>query len=351
MKIENKMFRFISFIVLTFFGLIAELRAVPNVLVSIKPIHSLVAGVMEGVGQPELLVTDYTTSPHSYALRPSDALKIDRAEIIFWVGESYEGFLKDRLNDLTHNAQVIKLSESPDINIYSFRQGGFWGAEPKCACECQQHFGQGDGEMEDDHHHEAQDNTEDGHLWLAPNNARAIVAHVAKVLATKDPVNAPLYLANAEKLYGQLDELAKEMRETLEPIKGVPYLLVHDFMQYFDRFFGTQAVGVIRIHPELEPSVNHMVQVEKRLLEQRIALCLFAEPQFDQVRLQKVAEATKVHFGVLDYLGSDLDNGPSCYFEIMRRLAFNLAKCLSRSQVSGVREMLAEPRAISSLVQ
>ncbi|MHA1524748.1 MAG: hypothetical protein ACTSY1_10125, partial [Alphaproteobacteria bacterium] len=36
----------------------------PNVVVSIKPIHSLVAGVMEGVGRPKLLVA--ATSPHAF---------------------------------------------------------------------------------------------------------------------------------------------------------------------------------------------------------------------------------------------------------------------------------------------
>jgi zinc transport system substrate-binding protein len=344
------MFRQISFIFLLVWAWSLEAQAVPRVLVSIKPIHSLVAAVMEGAGQPELLVTDTSTSPHSYALRPSDALKMEQAEIIFWVGESYETFLKSRLEALSHTVTVVKLSESPDLNLYPMRQGGFWGVEPHCACECQQHFGD-----EEDHDHDHGDAHQayavDGHLWLAPNNARAIVAHVAKTLADKDPINAPLYMANAEKMYGQLSDLAQELTEMLEPVKGIHYLLVHDFMQYFDRFFGTEAVGVIRIHPEIEPSMAHMVQVQKRLVEQRIAHCLFAEPQFDQKRLKKMAESAKVHFGILDYLGSDLEPGPSCYFEIMRRLGLNLVKSLNKPQISGVHEMLAEPRVILNPAQ
>ncbi len=44
----------------------------PHVVASIKPVHALVAGVMEGVGSPGLLIQG-NASPHAYTLRPSDA--------------------------------------------------------------------------------------------------------------------------------------------------------------------------------------------------------------------------------------------------------------------------------------
>ena len=44
----------------------------PAVMASIKPVHSLVVGVMQGVGTPGLIV-DGAASPHDYALKPSQA--------------------------------------------------------------------------------------------------------------------------------------------------------------------------------------------------------------------------------------------------------------------------------------
>ena len=44
-----------------------------NVVTSIKPVHSLVSAVMKGVGEPSLLV-EGAGSPHTYALKPSQAL-------------------------------------------------------------------------------------------------------------------------------------------------------------------------------------------------------------------------------------------------------------------------------------
>lgn len=59
--------------------------ALDGVVTSIKPIHSLVAGVMDGVGEPELLVKG-AASPHTYTLRPSDAAMLQDAPLVFWVG-------------------------------------------------------------------------------------------------------------------------------------------------------------------------------------------------------------------------------------------------------------------------
>ena len=43
--------------------------AAPQVIASLKPLHSLVAGVMAGVGEPDLLVRG-AASEHGYVLRP-----------------------------------------------------------------------------------------------------------------------------------------------------------------------------------------------------------------------------------------------------------------------------------------
>ena len=69
-----------------------SVAAEPRVVATIKPIHSLVAGVMDGVGAPTLLIRG-GGSPHSYSLRPSEARALSRADLVFWVGEEFETFL------------------------------------------------------------------------------------------------------------------------------------------------------------------------------------------------------------------------------------------------------------------
>ena len=48
---------------------LVALAAPPQVAASLKPVHSLVAGVMQGVGEPLLLVSG-GASPHDYSLKP-----------------------------------------------------------------------------------------------------------------------------------------------------------------------------------------------------------------------------------------------------------------------------------------
>ncbi len=98
-----------------------------SVAASIKPVHSLVAGVMEGVGTPALVVRG-AGSPHTYSLRPSEARALDRADVVFWVGEDLEAFLVSPLSTLAADARVVALSEAPGIVLLPFREGGAFDA-------------------------------------------------------------------------------------------------------------------------------------------------------------------------------------------------------------------------------
>ena len=64
-----------------------------KVVASIKPIHSLVSYLMDGVGKPDLIVDGYN-SPHGFALKPSHAKMLQNADLVFWVGEDLETFLE-----------------------------------------------------------------------------------------------------------------------------------------------------------------------------------------------------------------------------------------------------------------
>jgi zinc transport system substrate-binding protein len=99
----------------------------PSVVVSIAPVHSLVAGVMAGVGEPTLLVKG-GASPHTYTMKPSDAAALSGAQIVFRVGPGLEAFLDDPLATLASQADVVDLSEAPGLRLLPLREGGIWEA-------------------------------------------------------------------------------------------------------------------------------------------------------------------------------------------------------------------------------
>ena len=56
------------------------LAEVPQVVTDIAPIHGLAAKVMDGLGAPDLLVPP-ASSPHDFALRPSQARALQSADL------------------------------------------------------------------------------------------------------------------------------------------------------------------------------------------------------------------------------------------------------------------------------
>ncbi|MEP4763133.1 MAG: zinc ABC transporter substrate-binding protein [Anderseniella sp.] len=94
-----------------------------NVVASIKPVHSLVAAVMEGVGEPGLIVGG-AGSPHNYALKPSQAQMLESAKVVFWVGHEMEAFLEKPLETIAANARAVELFDAHGLVKLEFREGG-----------------------------------------------------------------------------------------------------------------------------------------------------------------------------------------------------------------------------------
>jgi zinc transport system substrate-binding protein len=97
----------------------------PRVVVTLKPLHSLVAGVMEGIGEAELLVRG-AGSPHTYGIRPSEAGMLEGAEVIFWVGGTLEVFMEKPLAALGSGKIVVEMMRAPGIAVLPGREGGVW---------------------------------------------------------------------------------------------------------------------------------------------------------------------------------------------------------------------------------
>jgi zinc transport system substrate-binding protein len=289
----------------------------PRVVASITPVQSLVAGVMAGIGSPELLVPG-NASPHVYTLRPSDARKLDNAQLVFWVGEIYEGFLEKPLEALAGKAKVVTLSAAEGVTLLRARGGGAWEGDTAHA--------HGHSHKSGKHDHAARE--DDGHLWLDPENAKAIASAAARALSEADPPNAARYGANADALKRRLAELDRTVAARLGPVGKQPYVVFHDAYQYFERRYGLAPAGSITVAPEGKPGANRVQQIRAKMTKLG-ARCIFAEPQFEPSIVRTIAADTKAKAGVLDGLGADLPEGPDLYFALMERLAGSLADCLA----------------------
>lgn len=267
--------------------------AVPRVVASIKPVHTLVAGVMEGVGAPALLVQG-SASPHAYSLRPSDAKMLADADAVFWIGPDMETALTKPLASLSGKATIVALISANGVKAL----------------------------------HGAEAASVDGHIWLDIDNAKAMVVAVAQALTKIDPENADHYAANAARMDMQLRELDAQLRAELSPVAARPFIVFHDAYRYFTNRYGLNMQAAVTVNPEQPPGGRHVTEL-KALIARNASVCVFSEPQFQAKLMSTLQESAHVRSGVLDPEGSALKPGPRFYADLMHDLADNLVRCLA----------------------
>lgn len=350
-------------VVLSGLGGVATAADREGVVVSIKPLHSLVSAVMQGAGEPKLIVQG-AGSEHSYSLKPSDAEAIEHAKVIFWAGPSMETFLDKPIDTLGEGAKIVALGEAEGLTRLKFREGGPFEAhdhgheggheghshgEEGHSHEAHSHDGHDHKHGEHKHDHDEKPGEEahahdhgsekghehhhhgeyDLHFWLDPENGKVLVKDIAKTLSESDPEHASLYEKNAADYAAKLDGLTRDVAAELEPVKDKPFIVFHDAYQYFENRFGVKAAGSITVSPEKAPGAARIEQIHDKV-KSLGATCVFSEPQFEPKLVKTVIDGTDAKTGVLDPLGSELKDGPDLYPQLIRNLAGSLKDCLSK---------------------
>lgn len=309
-------------------GAAAPARAETKVVATIKPIHALVAGVMQGIGTPELLVAG-SASPHTFALKPSGARALNTANVVFRVSPAVEPFTVKIVAALPAGVRVVTLASAPGVKHLPVRRGATFEAHAEAGHEHDEH-----AEFAG-HDHDGQEGTgDDGHVWLDPENAKNMVEEIARVLAEASPEDAARIRANAQRVRAEIDALDGEVAETLHPVRARPYVVFHDAYQYFERHYGLSPVGAITIGPDVQPGAKRLGEIRQKIGD-LAAVCVFAEPQFSSSVMRAVTDGTTARFGTLDPEGALVEPGAGAYAALMRNLAANLRGCLGAAPAEG----------------
>lgn len=292
----------------------------PKVVVTIKPIHSLVSRIMDGVGVPQLVV-EGSASPHTFTLKPSTARAIHDADVFVRVSDQLEPFTRKIVASLPANVTVLTLAGADGVKLLDQRQGG---AFEKHEHEHKHEEASGAAGDHDDHDEDGKD----GHIWLDPQNAKAIAVDVAKTLEARYPEYADKFKANTTALIADLDTLDSQLTAELKDSKGKPFIVFHDATQYFEDHFGQKAAGSITVSPDVPPSAKRLTEVRHKLSSLG-AICVFVEPNFQPKLVDAVTEGTNARSGTIDAEGQTLNPGPGLYFDLMRGVAHSISDCLN----------------------
>ena len=314
------------------------------VVTSIKPIHSLVSAVMQGVGEPSLLI-DGAGSPHNYSLKPSQAKELQKANLIFWIGHDLEAFLESSIENIAPQAVSVPLMKSHGIKTLPFREGASFDAHDHDHDKHDEHdhdkheehdhdkHEEHDHDKHDEHDHGKHDEHDHGefdpHVWLDPNNAKILVAEIEEQLTKVYPKHADAFANNANTITKEIDALIDEINIELTDVKSKGYIVFHDAYQYFERRFDMSAVGSVTVSPEVMPGANRIRKLQQKV-KRLEAICVFSEPQFEPKLVSTITENTRAGSGVLDPLGAAIEKGPQLYFKLIRNMALSLKECLTK---------------------
>ncbi len=336
----------------------------PRVAVDIAPVHSLVAQVMAGVGEPDLVIRP-GASPHEYTLRPSEAEALSRADVVFWISEELTPWLESPLENLAGSATRVTLLEVPDITLHDFREGATFeahdhhgdehahedehghdddhahkdehdehahedehGDDDKHAHEDEHgHDDEHAHKDEHEHKHEHAHGEHDPHAWLDPENAKVWIGTIASVLAEADAANAATYRTNAATAIANLDALIASIHTQTENLRDIKFIVFHDAYQYFERRFGVEATGAISIGDASDPSPARVAEIRDTVADLGIR-CVFTEPQYNPDMVVSVFEKTQVAtIGVMDPLGADIAIGQDHYPKLLEALVSSITQC------------------------
>jgi zinc transport system substrate-binding protein len=302
-------------------------HAAPNVVVTIKPLHSIVAFIMDdakkdnGTNKPKLLLNNQS-SPHHYSLRPSEIKTLNQADLIFWVGPNLESFLRNSLNNIKSKnkytnkpkTKIIQLMNTNDLKLLRYRT----------------HF---DFDINQGHKHSHKHNHTgiDPHFWLDPIQVKNIIPTIVNNLSNIDPINANLYKKNADILIKKLINLDNKLQanftNNLKHNKSA-FMVYHDGFQYLEARYKLNNKGAISINPEIPLSAKRVNYVQKKLHKANV-VCVFSEPQFNTKILNSILPKN-INTAVLDPLGSKVKPGKDAYFEIMDNIVDSFKTCLGK---------------------
>lgn len=275
----------------------------PVVVVTIKPIHSLVAAVMGEIGTPELLI-DGKISEHDYAMKPSDMKKIQNADVVFFTSMDLETFIVRAIKSLREGAIAVELGASEGV----IRQQA------------------GELEYGDDKHVHG---SYDPHIWLSPENAIAMVKQIKKILSIKDPKNRGIYEMNASKYIKKIATASEKITLELSPYKNIPFITFHDAYGYFVKSYGLNQAAAVSLNPEAALGAEKVSDING-LIKRKHIYCVFSDPAFSDASIKKILNnPDKVKIVTLDPVGTGIEKGEGAYLAILDGISKNLLACFN----------------------
>ena len=268
--------------------------AKPIVLSSLKPL-SLIAQEIGGNNVEIDTLLPVTASHHDYPLKASDYTRLQKADLVLWIGPELESFLAKPLSNLTPNHI---------LTAYNLKEL-YWPSPEQ-------------------HTDNAHSYDRDPHLWLDPRNAILVGRAISQKLIEIDPRNKQQYVDNEHNFDRKMQDLDEKIKNQLKPYSHQGFAVYHEGFSHFVQHYELNQLDYLMFTPEQKPGAKHMHQMREKIGKNGV--CLFLEPYNDAPSALSLAKEFHLRLGTLDALGAQ---NISSYTQLLETMANAFSTCLA----------------------
>ena len=277
-----------------------------DVVVSIKPIHSIVTILMDGIATPKLLLNS-NDSAHTFHLKPSQIRMLSKSDLAITISDDFETGLRKALKNVKKDSH-FKVSSLNQLNTLKSRGEEIY-------------------EVNEEKEGNNADHTNDLHLWLDVDNMQLISEHISNLLIELDPANEAKYIENLLKVNSKLTKLKIELQHQLEPFLSTRFVIFADTLQYFENNLNLKRPVIITPYHGARLSINRTLEAKKIIKDLNIS-CLIYGSEIRPNQVNVLSEGLTLKAFKIDILGAVYPSGSDQYFNLMKRISNQLASCL-----------------------
>ena len=174
-----------------------------EIVVSIKPIHSIVTGLMKDIGTPELLIKDPQT-PYDFTITATETAQLKNAKLVIWVGAELEKNLEPVIAQLPSSTTVVELLANTRLKILPSR------SDPSLR---------------------------DPFFLMDDRNIIILLDELTELLMQIDPARSHIYARNRREMLVPLRRIDKEYEYGYRGLKAGSGVTYFDTLQYFEQAY------------------------------------------------------------------------------------------------------------------
>jgi len=268
-----------------------------NVITSIKPIQWMVQDIVGDTEANIDVLLEDSQSQYLRTLKPSQQHKLSSADVVFYIHEDFEVFLKQ--SNALDTSKSISFGTLPYLRLLALRKSGAmpYVVEP-ASTETKQSI---------------QHPPVDWRIWLSPENAILMLKKITYVLSDLNPDKAMAYKSNFFIAKNEILTLVKTTAAQLKPVLNKPFIVLQDDYQYFEEQYGLQSKATVST--QSVSSVNKLIQAKNINV-------MLKELRHSNSSIKKIDK--KVKIVELDSLGQGNTKQATSYVDFIRMFSNEL---------------------------